>query len=164
MSTRAPERLTAERSAASKRLTAERSPASERPTAERSPTRAPERLTAERSPGHLQQATRGPSRSRAPIQTWAHLDSNQDLSGYEPGALPLSYGPARRPRSSLEEAPEFLRPRRVAQLAQRLGLDLSDALARHREVLPDFLERVLAAVGEPEPQPQHFLLARRQRV
>src|SRR5262249_36522252 len=25
---------------------------------------------------------------------WAHLDSNQDLTGYEPAALPLSYGPA----------------------------------------------------------------------
>src|SRR5437660_10114948 len=27
-------------------------------------------------------------------QQWAHLDSNQDLTGYEPAALPLSYGPA----------------------------------------------------------------------
>jgi hypothetical protein len=24
---------------------------------------------------------------------WAHLDSNQGPTGYEPGALPLSYGP-----------------------------------------------------------------------
>ena len=34
----------------------------------------------------------------------------------------------------------------MAQLAQRLGLDLSDALAGDREVLADLLERVLAAV------------------
>src|SRR5207237_9077164 len=27
-------------------------------------------------------------------QQWAHLDSNQDLTGYEPAALPLSDGPA----------------------------------------------------------------------
>src|SRR5215467_16217405 len=27
-------------------------------------------------------------------ESWAHLDSNQDLTGYEPAALPLSYGPA----------------------------------------------------------------------
>ena len=25
---------------------------------------------------------------------WARLDSNQQPTGYEPGALPLSYGPA----------------------------------------------------------------------
>src|SRR5439155_20930675 len=28
------------------------------------------------------------------LQRWAHLDSNQDLTGYEPAALPLSYGPS----------------------------------------------------------------------
>src|SRR5439155_9056701 len=37
-----------------------------------------------------------PSRpdSRPPLQRWAHLDSNQHLTGYEPAALPLSYGPS----------------------------------------------------------------------
>src|SRR5881628_2719810 len=34
----------------------------------------------------------GPA-SWPPVQRWAHLDSNQDLTGYEPAALPLSYGP-----------------------------------------------------------------------
>src|SRR5205085_11290094 len=137
---------------------------------------------------------------------WAHLDSNQDLTGYEPGALPLSYGPegvwgsvapqarlwvagppcsegvwgsvAPQARlwvagppcstsglmsSRLQEAPELLRPRRMAQLAQRLGLDLSDALARDREILADLLERVLASVGEAEAQAQDLLLARGER-
>src|SRR5262245_46918944 len=27
---------------------------------------------------------------------WAHLDSNQEPTSYEPGALPLSYGPRSR--------------------------------------------------------------------
>src|SRR2546425_5733731 len=66
--------------------------------------------------------------------------------------------------SGLQEAPELLRARRVPELAQRLGLDLPDPLAGDREVLPDFLQRVLATVGEAEPEPQHLLLARREGV
>src|SRR5438093_495362 len=64
----------------------------------------------------------------------------------------------------LEEAPELLRERRVPELAQRLGLDLSDALAGDREVLPDLLQRVLAAVGKAEAEAQDLLLARGERV
>ena len=52
----------------------------------------------------------------------------------------------------------------MTELAEGLGLDLADALAGHGEVLSDFLEGVFAAVGEPEAQPQHLFLARRQRV
>src|SRR5262245_40621087 len=52
----------------------------------------------------------------------------------------------------------------MSELAQRLGFDLPDALARDGEVLADLLERVLAAVRETEAQPQHLLLARRERV
>src|SRR5216684_2090107 len=66
--------------------------------------------------------------------------------------------------SGLQEAPELLRARRVPELAQRLGLDLPDPFAGDREVLPDFLQRVLATVGEAEPEPQHLLLARREGV
>src|SRR5438874_12379460 len=74
-------------------------------------------------------------------------------------------GPRRHhTRSGLQEAPELLRARRMPKLAQRLGLDLSDALAGDREVLPDLLQRVLAAVRETEPEPQHLLLARSERV
>src|SRR5262245_8937017 len=74
-------------------------------------------------------------------------------------------GSRRRQKSSgLQEAPELLGPRGMAELAQRLGLDLADALARHREVLADLLQRVLAAVGQAEAQAQHLLLARRERV
>src|SRR5205085_8646635 len=41
---------------------------------------------------------------------------------------------------------EQARARRVSQLAQRLGLDLAYALARHVEVLADLFERVLLAL------------------
>src|SRR5215470_16747720 len=66
--------------------------------------------------------------------------------------------------SGLEEAPELLRPRRMTQLAERLGLDLADALPRDGEVLAHFFQRVLAAVREAEAQTEHLLLARRERV
>src|SRR2546426_8734091 len=52
----------------------------------------------------------------------------------------------------------------MAQLAERLGLDLANALASDPEVLPDLFQRVLAAVGEAEAKTQHLLLARRERV
>src|SRR6266545_4041144 len=110
--------------------------------------------------------------SPSSIQWWAHLDSNQDLTGYEPAALPLSYGPAgsscpaviSRRRSGFQEAPELLGARGVPELAQGLGLDLADALPGDRKVLPDLLERVLAAIREPEAEAQHLLLAGRERV
>ena len=52
----------------------------------------------------------------------------------------------------------------MPQLAQCLCLDLPDALARHREVLADLFERVLAAVTHPEPHLDHLLLARGERL
>src|SRR5262245_61100627 len=67
-------------------------------------------------------------------------------------------------RSRLEEAPELFGPRGMAELAEGLGLYLANALTGDREVLPHFLEGVLAAVGEPEAEPQHLLLARGERV
>src|SRR6266545_868623 len=67
-------------------------------------------------------------------------------------------------RSRLEEAPELLGARGMAELAERLGLDLPDALARDREVLPHLFQGVLAAVREPEAEAQHLFLARGQRV
>src|SRR5690348_2807643 len=52
----------------------------------------------------------------------------------------------------------------MTELAQGLGFYLPDPLAGDREVLADFLERVLAAVRESEAQPQDLLLARGERV
>src|SRR5712692_2060222 len=66
--------------------------------------------------------------------------------------------------SSFEKRAQFARPRRVPQLAQRLGLDLPDALARDREALADLLERMLAAVADAEPHLDDLLLARRERL
>src|SRR5712691_11384308 len=50
----------------------------------------------------------------------------------------------------LQVVAELLRARRVAQLTQRLGLDLADALARDAESLADLFERPLVAVDQPE--------------
>src|SRR5262245_4754401 len=103
-------------------------------------------------------------------ESWAHLDSNQDLTGYEPAALPLSYGPAGSSWSSLDsrsrfqEAPELLGARRMSELAERLGLDLADTFPCHGKILSDFFKGVLTTVGQAEAQPQHLLLARRERV
>src|SRR6266540_2919303 len=80
---------------------------------------------------------------------------------------PLSYGPGVRFRCAsvyhvllaLDEALQPLRPRGVPQLPQRLRLDLADALARHLEVLPDLLERVVALLADFEPHPEDLLLA-----
>src|SRR5688572_19773233 len=67
-------------------------------------------------------------------------------------------------RSSLEECPQLAAPRRVAELPQRLGFDLPDALAGDREALADLFQRVLAAIADAEPHFDHLLLARRQRL
>ena len=63
----------------------------------------------------------------------------------------------------LEEITQLARPTRVAQLAERLRLDLPDALAGHAEVLADLFQRATAAVLQPEPQLQHapFTIAQR---
>src|SRR6266540_4013809 len=65
--------------------------------------------------------------------------------------------------SMLEEAPEQLRARRMLELPQRLRLDLADALARHRELLADLLERVVGVETDPETHAQDALLARVER-
>src|SRR5215813_4179457 len=101
------------------------------------------------------------------VEWWAHLDLNQDLTGYEPGALSIELwarGWQSWHRSRLEEAPKLLGPRGMTELAEGLGLYLANALTGDRKVLPHFLEGVLAAVGEPEAEPQHLLLARGERV
>src|SRR5215468_985454 len=73
-------------------------------------------------------------------------------------------GAGRRPASSImEEASENPRPARVLQLSQRLGLDLADALARHRELLADFFQRVVLVHADAETHADYTLLARRER-
>src|SRR5579864_3954901 len=70
--------------------------------------------------------------------------------------------PLRRP--SFEKRAELPAAGGVAQLPERLGLDLPDALARDGEALSDLFQRVLAPVPDAEPHLDHFLLARRQRL
>jgi hypothetical protein len=51
----------------------------------------------------------------------------------------------------------------LTQLAQRLGFDLPDSFARHRELLADFFQRVVGLLADTEAHAQDLLLARRQR-
>src|SRR5665213_3972957 len=73
--------------------------------------------------------------------------------------------PGRNRRSlAFEEAAQLFRARRVPQLAQRLRLDLANALARDVELLADLFQRVVGVHLDAEAHPQHLRLARRQRV
>src|SRR5262249_51818513 len=103
--------------------------------------------------------------TRCRREGWAHQDSNLEQAGYEPAALTVELWARtilRRP--SLEERAQLARARRMPQLAERLCLDLADALAGDGEALADFLERVLAAVADAEPHLDHLLLARGERL
>src|SRR5260221_9941094 len=72
-------------------------------------------------------------------------------------------GGCRRPASSIiEEAPERPGPARVLELSQRLGFDLPDSLARHRELLADLLQRVVLVHADAESHAKNAVLARRQ--
>jgi len=53
--------------------------------------------------------------------------------------------------------------RRMAQFAQRLGLDLADAFARDVIHLADFLERAFVTVEQAEAHFENFALALGQR-
>src|SRR3954454_12142899 len=67
-------------------------------------------------------------------------------------------------RDSFEVVLELPAPARMPQLAERLRLDLADALAGDVELLADLLERARASVLEAEPQLEHPSLATRQRI
>ena len=59
----------------------------------------------------------------------------------------------------LEVVAEALRARRMAQLGERLRLDLADALARHAELLAHLLEGAHLTVVETEAEPDDRALA-----
>src|SRR5260370_1280691 len=63
----------------------------------------------------------------------------------------------------MEEAAQLARAAWVLELAERLGLDLTDALAGHRELLADLLERVVRIHADAETHAQHALFARGER-
>src|SRR3990172_8240239 len=56
------------------------------------------------------------------------------------------------------ETLELLAPARVAELPERLGLDLSDALARYIEFLPHFFQGVVGILPDAEPPAKHLFL------
>src|SRR5688500_10836053 len=64
----------------------------------------------------------------------------------------------------LEVVLELAAAARMPQLAEGLGLDLADPLARDVEVAPDLLESAGSPVLEPEAELQDASLTRRQRV
>src|SRR5437867_10505795 len=66
------------------------------------------------------------------------------------------------PPRALQEGAQPLAAGGVAQLAQRLALDLADALARHGEGLTDLFQGVLATVAYAEAHLEDHLLAGRQ--
>src|SRR5690242_4301066 len=65
--------------------------------------------------------------------------------------------------SGVEEAAQLARARGVLELAERLRLDLPDALARHRELLADLLQRVVGVHADAEAHAKDALLARGER-
>jgi len=64
--------------------------------------------------------------------------------------------------SIIQEASQYPRAAWVLQLSQRLGFDLPDSLARHRELLADLLQRVVLVHADAESHAKNALLARRQ--
>src|SRR4051812_37119877 len=64
----------------------------------------------------------------------------------------------------VEEAFQPLASRRVAQLPQRLGLDLAYALSRDVELLADLFQRVIGRHLDAEAYAQDLRLARRERI
>src|SRR5947199_10662885 len=66
-------------------------------------------------------------------------------------------------RLVIQKTAQLPRPRRMLELAQRLRLDLADALAGHRELLADLFQGVVGVHADAEAHAQHALLARRQR-
>jgi hypothetical protein len=65
--------------------------------------------------------------------------------------------------SIVQKASQLAASARMLELAQRLGLDLADTLARHRKLLADlFFQRVLGFMPMPKRIAQHALFAWRQ--
>src|SRR5262249_44700571 len=63
----------------------------------------------------------------------------------------------------IQEAAQLAAAARVLELPERLGLDLADALARHRELLADLFQRVVGIHADAEAHANYTLLARRER-
>ena len=60
----------------------------------------------------------------------------------------------------VQEAAEVVRSRRMAKLAQRFRLDLTDTLSGHVKLLPDSLERVVSVHIDTETHPENLCFTR----
>ena len=113
---------------------------------------------ADRGPDHRPDHAR---RTVARDQNRSHAhDRAHDNANQHAGQQPASGEPTHE--KLLEVVLELPAPGRVAELAERLRLDLADALAGHVELLADFLERPGPAVLQPEPELEHAPLAARE--
>src|SRR5207245_10306345 len=63
-------------------------------------------------------------------------------------------------KTSVEEGAQPVTAAGMPEFAQRLGFDLPDTLARYREVLANFFERVFAAILQAEAHLDDLLFAR----
>jgi hypothetical protein len=94
--------------------------------------------------------------TRPTTLTWHQMAGLMHPGGHELKCLHLMQALARFTSPGggdlLQVVLELAGARRVAQLAQRLGLDLADPLAGHVELLTDLLEGPCAAVLEPEAE------------
>ena len=78
-------------------------------------------------------------------------------------ARPLAADPAASGGLAADVAPEHVAPPLLAELAERLLLDLADALARELVLLADLLQRHRRLAPDPEVEPRDLGLARAQR-
>ena len=67
--------------------------------------------------------------------------------------------PPRRTNPLVEVVTQLAGARWVAQLSQRLRLNLADAFAGHVELRPDLFQGALSPIFQAEAQPQHALFA-----
>src|SRR5262249_13369732 len=95
-----------------------------------------------------------------------------EVRALPPATLPLTHLPPRHPRrlaphflvhAPIHKALELPGPDRVLELADRLGLDLSHALARHLENAADLLEGVGVAIADAVAELDDLPLAVGQR-
>src|SRR5262249_54434263 len=95
------------------------------------------------------------SRNPAAQTRLTHDREGKARAGAKGGGAPAS--------SIMEEASENPRSARGMQLPSRLGLDLADALARHREPLADLFQRVVLVNADAEAHADYTLLAGREQ-
>src|SRR4051794_34178343 len=100
-----------------------------------------------------------PGRRDDPSGEYSAARAHAKAADICPPLCVLGYGVS---RSVIEEAPQLAAAARMLELAQRLRLDLADALAGHRELLADLLQRVVGVHADAEAHAQHALFTWRQ--